>query len=184
MGNNGLGFDIPDWAAEQFWTGVVVAGPHDCWHYRPDQPGLRSRRGRYGHVRIRFLGHDVIASRVAYVLGGGVIDNQVVMHDCDVADCMNPAHLRCGSIRQNNADRDARNRRTPYLPRGAQHWSAKLSEREVAAVRRARELGVSAQALAAMWGLSLATVYNVWSGRHYPTSTATRTTTGHRSVAS
>lgn len=168
--DRGLGFAIPAAAAAQFWKGVQVGGPDECWPYVPDQPGRRSRRGRYGHVRIHFLGHDVVASRVAFVLGGGIIDNEVVAHSCDNPECMFPDHLFCVSVLDNVRQRDERNRRTPFLPVGEEHWSAKLREREVASIRRARELGVGAEVLAGMWGVSRATIYNIWAGKHYSTS--------------
>ncbi len=68
--------------------------------------------------------------------------------------------------------REARNRRTPKLPRGGDHWSAKLSDREVQALRKARELGISADDCASIWKISRSTVYNAWAHVHYPPQVA------------
>jgi lambda repressor-like predicted transcriptional regulator len=58
------------------------------------------------------------------------------------------------------------NRRTPFLPRGTASKSAKLSEDTLAVVLRARG-EVAAEVVAKLVGISRASVYNAWSGRHY-----------------
>lgn len=151
-------------AAELFWSRVQVGEPDECWPYVGN-----GSRGKYGHVRIWFDGQRDYAHRVAFRLAGEAIPpGHILMHECDVGECCNVVrHVRVGTIAENNAQRDQRNRRTPFLPHGVKHWSAKLGERDVAAVRQARELGVPAPALAKMYSVSLATIYNLWSGRHY-----------------
>lgn len=153
-----------------FWSRVDRdSDPYGCHRYRPEAPG---RRGKYRHVRIRMSGVDVFAHRLAYVLSGGIIDNAVIIHSCDVGECCAYNHLSCSTIAENNRQRDERNRRTPLLPRGAASWSAKLTDRDVQAILRARSQQVPAKVLATMFDVSPASIYNVWTGRHYGTSRA------------
>jgi hypothetical protein len=154
---------------EEFWTYVTIGGDDECWPYVG--PGSR---GKYGHVRIAW--HEDTAGRgreyahrVAYQLAGGTIapGAEVIRHSCDNGCCCNYSHLRAGTALDNVKDREARNRRTPFLPRGSKHWSSKLIESNVAAVRMAREQGYDAPGVARMFGVSPATIYNVWEGRHH-----------------
>ena len=168
--DSGLGFVISAAQAELFWSRVDTSdtSPDGCWPYKAEAPG---RRGRYGHVRIYLAGHDVFAHRAAHVLQGGVLsraENAVLMHSCDRGSCQRGSHIQCGTIALNNASRDQRNRRTPYLPRGAASWAARLTDREAQAIRAGRQLNVPVKALADMFSISPASVYNVLSARYYP----------------
>src|SRR4051794_31483226 len=156
-------------AAAAFWARVQVGEPDECWPYVGG-----GSRGKYGHTRVWFNGQRDYAHRVAYrLMIGAIPDGRILLHECDNGACCNVLRcVRAGTIAENNAQRDARDRRTPFLPRGTKHWSAKLADRDVAAVRQARELGVPAPALAKMYGVSLATIYNLWAGRHYGEGTA------------
>ncbi len=156
-----LGFTTSPQAARLFWSRVDMPvdrdDPEPCWLYSPTAPG---ERGAYGHVRIWVDGrHRVFAHRLAFVLCGGVLTDELVIHSCDVPPCVSPHHLRSGDHLQNARDRDARGRRTPFLLRGGASPNAKLTDREAAAVARARRLGVPAKTLAAAFNVSLATIY-------------------------
>lgn len=153
-------------AAVRFWDNVLIGGADDCWPWITDFGSREATR----HVRIWHQGVKIYAHRLAYMLAGGVIeDGEVVRHAvCDRGDCMNYLHMRAGTIAENNRDRDVRNRRTPFLPRGEAHWSAKLTEAEVAKIRAAKHLGLPVRHLAAIFNVSRSTIYNVWGGIHYP----------------
>ena len=164
-----LGFVISRRAAEEFWSRVHLpvdlddpAGP--CWLYS-DQ--ARGERGPYGHVRVSIEGHRVFAHRLAFVLTGGVLAAECVLHICDVGNCLSTWHLISSDRAENNRQRDERGRRTPHLPRGSAAAAARLTDRDVAALQRARQLQVPAKTLAQMFTVSPATIYNVWSGRYY-----------------
>lgn len=152
-------------SAARFWDDVRIGNTDDCWPW----VGARGVREPTGHVRIWHEGHKCYAHRVAYVLAGGHIeDGEVVRHAiCDRPDCMNYTHLRAGSAAENVKDRDERNRRTPFLPRGEDHWSAKLSNQDALRIRAAKQLGLNAHHIAAMFGVSRSTVYAVWAGLTY-----------------
>ncbi len=154
-----LGFTLTAAAIDKFWSRVDI--PHDrddrepCWLYRDDAPG---ERGRYGHVRIWVTPeHRVFVHRLSFVLSGHELTDDCVIHSCDIPPCVSPFHLRCADRLENARDRDLRGRRRPA--RGQDSPSAKLTDREVQAMTRARALGVPAKTLATAFSVSLATVY-------------------------
>lgn len=154
----------------RFWDDVKMGSDSECWPWI----GTRGTKTPSGHIRIWHRGRQEYAHRVAFQLRGGVLsDGDVCRHYvCDRPDCMNIHHLRAGTVQDNVADRERRNRRTPFLPRGGAHWSAKLSDTDAMRVRTARALGLPAQHIAAMFGISRSTVYAVWSGASYNVTTA------------
>lgn len=89
---------------EQFWEGVNVRGPDECWLHRK-----KPTRGGYRQVWVS--GRRRQAHRVAWELTYGAIPNGfVVRHRCpgrDSPGCCNPAHLRIGTQAENVADREA-----------------------------------------------------------------------------
>jgi hypothetical protein len=163
--NSGSSTRTPD----DFWSRVDRSHPDGCWLY------IRGgERTPSGHIRIWWKGTKCYAHRVAYVLTHGPIpvDRPIVRHRCDNPACVRPSHICCGSVADNVRDRDERNRRTPFLPRGAAHWSAKLSEDDVREVRALRGRGIPAAVLARRYGVCPSTIHNVWTGRHYPEAAA------------
>ena len=156
---------LPDAAAVRFWDDVLVGAPDDCWPWI----GRRGTRERSGHVRLWHQGKKVFAHRIAfYYAGGDLHEGEVVRHSvCDRPDCQNYLHMRAGTSAENTRERDERNRRTPYLPHGEAHWSAKLTNADAERIRRARLLRVSAQDVATMYGVSKSSIYNIWGGTHY-----------------
>jgi hypothetical protein len=153
-------------AADDFWNKVDVRGPDECWPWAAPS-GVRERSG---HVRAWFRGTRTYVHRIGYLLSGGVIaEGELVLHSCDNPPCCNPRHLRAGDALANARDRDSRDRRTPLLPRGEAHWSAKLSNLDARRIRKARALGVPAEDLALTFEVCRATNYNVLSGATYTT---------------
>jgi hypothetical protein len=155
-----LGFTLDSAAIDAFWARVLIPAdredPELCWLYRDDAPG---DRGKYGHTRIWVTReHRVLVHRLAYVLCGGVLTHDCVIHSCDhPACCAGLSHLRSADRLANARDRDARGRRRPA--RGQNSPAAKLTDREVQAIARARALGVPVKTLAVAFGVSVATVY-------------------------
>lgn len=156
---------LDEQAAARFWDNVRVGTPDECWPW----VGPGGTREATGHVRIWHQGRKVYAHRLAYLLAGGEIgEGEVVMHSvCGRGECQNVFHLRVGTSAENTRERDVKNRRTPYLPRGQAHWSAKLSDADAQRIRAARSLGLDAKDLAVLFGVSRSSIYNVWAGIHY-----------------
>ena len=157
-------------AADRFWGDVRLGAADDCWPW----VGQRGTREKTGHIRIWHQGVKMYAHRVAFLLGGGHIgEGEVVRHaTCDRPECMNYLHMRTGTSADNTRDREQRNRRTPLLPHGERHWSAKLSDTDANRIRAAKQLGLSAHDIAWMFDVSRSTVYNIWAGIHYPSQPA------------
>ncbi len=169
---------LDETAAARFWANVQVqVGPSDeCWPW----VGASGTREPTGHVRIWHQGRKIYAHRLAWLLAGGELaDGEVIMHSvCDRGECQNYLHMRVGTSADNTRERDDKNRRTPYLPRGEAHWSAKLSDDDAQRIRDARALGLPATTVAQLWGISRSSVYNIWSGTHYAMGVAAEDAAG------
>jgi hypothetical protein len=88
--------------------------------------------GNYGQLSVN--GHRLLAHRASYLAHHGQIPvGLLVLHQCDVPCCVNPAHLFLGTNKDNTADmmRKGRDR----TPRGATNGASKLSEDDVRAIR-------------------------------------------------
>lgn len=119
-------------------------------------------RGRRGEGLIK-------AHRVAYELKHGPIpDGMGVLHRCDNPPCCNDEHLFLGNQTANNADMDAKGRRSP-LPvlKGEENGSSILSSNQVIEIKRFLSLGKSQRAIAMAFGVSQATINNINTGRNW-----------------
>lgn len=80
------------------------------------------------------------------------------MHTCDNPACINPDHLRVGSVADNMADRDRKRRQA----HGERHGSAKLTEEKVIAIRASAK---TERELMAEYGIGRSTLQKVKAGR-------------------
>lgn len=75
--------------------------------------------------------------RVSWELANGPIpDDMYVLHHCDNPPCCNPEHLFLGTLSDNTQDMLAKGRARGHLPSGEAHPSARLTDAEVADLRR------------------------------------------------
>lgn len=90
--------DILD-AGERFWSWVHIGEPEDCWKWF----GASQLVG-YGQFGIK--GRNMVASRVSWMLENREIipKGKIIMHLCDNPTCVNPAHLRLGTPKDNSQD--------------------------------------------------------------------------------
>lgn len=118
---------------------------------------------RSGHRNITYCGRTVGVHRVAYEMAFGPIPaGLVVMHTCDNPPCIEPGHLRTGSIADNNRDRDAKGRHRS-LP-GSKNGYSRLQEWQVARLKAELAAGASTYALAAQYGVHQSQVWRIKAG--------------------
>ena len=149
--------------ADRFWPRVRKSA--GCWEWT----GGRYPRG-YGFFSVNGRGHA--AHRVAWELARGPIpDGVLVCHACDNPACVRPDHLFLGTQSDNMRDMAAKGRH-PY-PRGEHHNQARLSNADVAEIRRLYAAGgVSQAALAERFGVCQSHVSRIVRRFRRPRKTA------------
>lgn len=83
--------------------------PDECWEW----PAQERDRWGYGKLTYRHQGvrRTVGAHRLSYELNVGPIPaGMEIMHQCDNPACVNPAHLKLGTRKENEEDKVAKGR--------------------------------------------------------------------------
>lgn len=120
----------------------------------------------YGRFRLKYQGksHDFPASRLAYALHSKSDPAELlVCHACDNRACINPAHLFTGTQQDNIADMIFKSRQC----RGESKPSAKLTEKDVMAIREEYRNGVWPSVLAKRYGVSSSTIKKIVKGKKW-----------------
>lgn len=130
------------------------AEPDACWIFR----GPRMGDG-YGAIRV----HPRVlrAHRVAYMLANKrpIPPGIVVRHTCDNRLCVNAAHLNLGTHGENGKDRRERGN---YMPK-----TQKLHYLDAQEIREFYKAGVSVNALADVYGVSVSGIQKILNGETY-----------------
>ena len=112
----------------RFWAKVQTGATHECWIWQ----GATNSEG-YGQFR---LDGPLIGAHCAVLnLTGVSTTNKIVRHTCDIPLCVNPNHLRLGTILDNINDRDTRGRTAV----GERHGRSKLTIQQVRTIRRVKK---------------------------------------------
>jgi hypothetical protein len=147
--------------AGKFWPKVDVRGPDECWPWK----AAVYRATGYGLIGKGGLGAGSVgAHRVSYELNCGPIPaGMVVMHTCDNRICVNPAHLRLGTHKDNTQDMMRKGRHKRAAARGEALHFSKLNEEKVRYIRANPEM--SLKELSGDLGVAVQTIHHVRSGR-------------------
>lgn len=133
-----------------FWLHAEITDT--CWLWT-------AAHGYKGYGQFGIDGCLYPAHRVAYLLSGHFIpEGYQVLHSCDNPPCVNPAHLRAGTAKENSQDMVERGRwRGGHGGPGRQ----KLSPREVREICTRLQNGESGRALATEFGVPYTHVYKL-----------------------
>lgn len=119
---------------------------------------------RAGHVQVFYDGRRHFVHRVAYRLAYGPFpDGFSVLHSCDTPRCIEPAHLRLGTIADNNADMVRRGRLV--VPRGSKSGMAVLTEAKAEQILLGLAHGETLKALGERFEVHLSTIWLIKAGR-------------------
>lgn len=133
----------------------------ECWEWQGSKLS-----GGYG--QLHFGGKGYSAHRASYEVYKGPIPRDLhVLHDpalCNNPPCVNPAHLRLGTSRENNLDKHISN----TMIQGERVHGAKLTEADVRAIRSQYPEGEitrdECKALGGQYGVNYATIRSVVRG--------------------
>jgi len=82
----------------------IIIDDNDCWLFKPDKV-----HGRYSQISIGRKMHS--AHRVSYeVFVAPIPEGKILLHSCDNGRCINPAHLKPGTQKDNMDDCKAKGR--------------------------------------------------------------------------
>lgn len=141
-------------SVEARFRAKYVVDESGCWLWTASL----NHRG-YGQFAIKH-GDVVRAHRYAWELANGPIpEGMHVLHRCDVRHCVKPEHLFLGTNADNQADMDAKARRSAPPQRcGEANNKTRLTEAEV---REVREASGAVRDIGSDYGISGATVSNI-----------------------
>lgn len=159
---------VPDWAREKFWKHANPKEGDECWLWSASCHGgsgyaivvkPAKERAKRGANYIR-------ASHVSLEISGkprpDAPGNQALHGDCSNPQCVNPNHLRWGTLRENMADKIRLGRHN--MPRGEGHYRTKFSLSDIEAIlldsRRQDDI-------AADFGVCRATISHIKNRRNF-----------------
>lgn len=142
---------------ERFLSHTSKSGECVIW-------GKSKNKKGYGYFSItvkKGIKKNVFAHRFSYVINNGVIPaDNIIMHTCDNSSCVNPAHLKLGTIHDNNIDRDIKGRHVAL--KGVFHGMSKLKDEDVIKIRGMYSSGeYSQRRLANLFKVNQRLIFNI-----------------------
>lgn len=147
---------------KNFWDKIAVTSETECWLWLGAKTGRKPGQ-EYGSFRI---GTKVKKPhRIMYELFYGEIPGSLcVLHECDNPLCVNPSHLKTGTIQDNNLDRDLKKRQVAL--RGEKHGLSKLTKESVNEIKQLHAwLYKKEKELAEKFNVSINTIRDIRYGR-------------------
>lgn len=127
--------------------------PGDCWEWI----GMLNDQG-YGMAHVRKT--SIRAHRLAYQLFKGPLDShQYILHNpnCRTRACVNPAHLRIGSQKENAADRKI----SGTQPMGDRHYRTAFLVEDVRNIRKMYADGILLETIADAYNAGVVTIHDM-----------------------
>lgn len=140
---------------DRFWS-HVQKGP-GCWTWT-------AALDHHGYGRFWVGRRNVGAHRFALALETGDRPGMCALHSCDNPPCVNPAHLRWGTLKDNQRDVVERGRRSGTH---AEAWATKLTRADAEEIRRLLAEGESKERLGRMFGVSARMVAKIERGQSW-----------------
>ncbi len=160
---------VVDVIADLFWKHVDRRSREECWPWT----GTVTKAG-YGEIRRRTDKVRVYAHRysLSVATGTDLPSTALVLHSCDNPRCVNPAHLRVGTHRDNSEDRTERNRNASgdrsgarlhpeRCARGERIATSKLTSSDVLEIRSRHDHGESFRSIGRAFKVSPINVRNI-----------------------
>lgn len=121
-----------------------------------------------GYGRMSVAGKMTYVHRVAWELVNGPVPaGMVLRHSCDVTNCINVEHLVVGTQQENVSDMFTRGR---VDRRGERNNWHRLTDGQVAEIRRRSALGTQGTRLARDFGVSESQISNIILNRQWKAS--------------
>jgi hypothetical protein len=140
----------------RFMANVPTADENACWEWT-------GRRHKAGYGVLDLDGRPQLATRVMWFLTHSEWPVLNVCHACDNPPCVNPTHLWLGTDLDNARDRESKGRGRRGPPRlGREHHNCKLTPEAVINIRSSKD---GNKALARLYGVTPAAIYNVRAGK-------------------
>jgi hypothetical protein len=144
---------------DRFMDKVSPCPNTGCWFWTASTKG----KG-YGAIGTR-ASRTSAAHRVSHELFKGPVGNLAVLHSCDQPCCVNPDHLRVGTILENNRERESKGR--GKQPGGEDNAAAKLTFQQVGEIRVS---SLSSRELGRAYGVSKTQILRIKRGISWPKS--------------
>ncbi|KSV78869.1 hypothetical protein N182_18690 [Sinorhizobium sp. GL2] len=146
---------------DRFWR-KVDKRDDGCWPWL----GAISKNG-YGSFK--FLGSPESAHRMSFRIAYGRFpaSDMLVRHSCDNRWCVNPAHLSEGTVADNSRDMVERGRSYRCDMTGERNHAAKLSKKDVAAIKIRIARGETNISIAEDYPVGHAMISKIRTGRFW-----------------
>lgn len=121
-------------------------------------------KNQYGYGIVTYEGKASVVTRLICALTNGNAESNLdAAHSCGNGHlgCCNPRHISWKTRAANKADTVLHGTHD----RGSRNGNSKLTEEDVAAIRKLRGDGLTQSAIGAMYGVSRAAIYKIESGK-------------------
>jgi len=130
-----------------------------CWIYV-------SGKARYSTICYGGNKHKLVHRTVYELVVGAIPEYMVVMHTCDNTHCVCPAHLKVGTVKENNTDRTNKNRNGS--PKNTIN-TAKINFQQAEEARRRYKAGESMGTLSRYFGISIQSMSRIMKNQLHTT---------------